>query len=387
MKKKRKVLLLLNSLLSGGAERHVLSLVDGLDRDMFKLSLAYLKRQENLLPQVNAERLDYLFCCEARNGFDWAALRKLIRHIRSTRPEVVMCTNQYSMLYGYLARLLAGYRFELIEVFHTTEMPKNANQWHQRLYHKLFSKCDKVIFVSKNQQEYWLAQGLRLKQHQYIHNGVDTEHFRDSFSKVEKVAIRNRYGFAESDYLVGVCAAFRPEKSHLDFLKALRRVRDLGLPAKALLIGDGPTRLEIEAYIRQSALEDAVVITGFQSDVRPLIAICDVMVLTSIAVETFSIAVLESMALGKPVISTAIGGVPEQITHGATGFLFEKGDVDALVELLLRLSDKPLREEMGRSARATVVERFTLDRMLAAYEDILMEKDVLTSGISRACST
>ena len=105
----------------------------------------------------------------------------------------------------------------------------------------------------------------------------------------------------------------------------MRRLRDSGVPAKVLIIGDGPRRGEIERQIAELQLTGHAVIAGHRNDVRPYIACCDVMTLTSHVVETFSIAALESMALGKPMVLTRIGGAEEQVRHGTNGFLYERG--------------------------------------------------------------
>jgi len=184
-------------------------------------------------------------------------------------------------------------------------------------------------------------------------------------------------------YVIGICAVFRPEKAHGDLLQAVRRLRDAGVNARVLLIGDGPQRSVIEAEIARLQLGETAAITGFQQDVRPYIASCDVMVLASHAVETFSIAALESMSLGKPLVLTRIGGAAEQVTPGSNGFLFEPGDIDALTQHLTTLADKNLRERMGAQARKIVRDQFTLDKMAAAYDRELAQ----LIGIEQPAST
>lgn len=109
----------------------------------------------------------------------------------------------------------------------------------------------------------------------------------------------------------------------------------------------------------------------FKKDVRLHIASCDVMVLPSHAIETFSIAALESMALGKPLLLTRIGGAAEQVTPGLNGFLFEPGDIDALTGHLKALADKDLRSRMGMQAAKVVRDQFTLEKMVARYAEEL----------------
>ncbi len=109
-------------------------------------------------------------------------------------------------------------------------------------------------------------------------------------------------------------------------------------------------------------------ITGTQHDVRPFIACCDVMTLVS-RTEAFSIAALEAMALGKPMVMTEVGGASEQVIHGQNGLLFEPGDIDALVLHLSTLRSAALRAQMGLAAAQRVRDLFTLEKMTDGFTE------------------
>jgi glycosyltransferase involved in cell wall biosynthesis len=115
-----------------------------------------------------------------------------------------------------------------------------------------------------------------------------------------------------------------------------------------------------------------VAITGFQQDVRPFLSACDAMVLTSFT-EAFSLAAIEAMALGRPVVHAEVGGAAEMIQHGHDGLLFPVGDTAALVERLERLADPAVRLRMGENARATVAQRFDERAMVERYEQLLLQ--------------
>jgi len=116
-----------------------------------------------------------------------------------------------------------------------------------------------------------------------------------------------------------------------------------------------------------------VVITGLQQDVRPMLGAADAAVLCSTAVETFSLAALEAMALGRPVVHAELGGAAEMIRPGVHGWLFPAGDTGALVERLAALADPESRLRMGRAARARVEARFAEGTMVERYETTLSE--------------
>ena len=174
-------------------------------------------------------------------------------------------------------------------------------------------------------------------------------------------------GFAPQDYVIGLCSSLRPEKAHGDLLQAIGQLRSQGVAAKALFIGDGPERATIESAARDLGLGDHVVITGLQEDVRPFIGCCDVMTLVSHAIETFSLAALESMALAKPLVMSDIGGASEQVLHGQTGLLFEPGDLTTLADHLQTLESESLRARMGAAAQRRVRQLFTVETMTGGF--------------------
>ncbi len=362
------LLFICNSLGIGGAETHVVSLLNLLDTTRFQLSLAYLKPNEQLLPKLHRDRLKSIQSVRVRSKIDGAAVQRLAEQIDRDHIDILVCTNNYSMLYGFLARRRTRRPVKMVEVFHTTQLRTLKERLQSLIYKRLFERCDQLIYVCNNQMQHWVSLGVRSPRQVVIHNGIDTDYFSDRFSADDKRNVRSRMGFDPSDFVIGICASFRPEKAHGDLLQALQRLRSTsGVCAKAMLIGDGPERASLEHQISELGLREAVAITGFQSDVRPYIAACDVMVLASHAIETFSLSALESMALGKPLVLTRIGGADEQVEDGVNGFLFAPGDLTALVKHLNNLSDPHLRARMGAEAVKIVTSRFQIGAMVEAF--------------------
>lgn len=361
------VLFIVNSLEVGGAERHVVTLLNHLDTSRFGLHLAYLKRQEQLLPQLLTGRLQELVCCDVRRGIERRAVDRLCRLIAEKNIEVILCTNPYSMLYGWLARAASPARPRLVTVFHTTLLESFKKKVQMFLYRHLFGRCDLVVYVSENQRRYWRKRGIARAPDCVVYNGIDVERFAADRLAAGTEELRRTLGFAPHDYVIGLCSVLRPEKAHGDLLQAVARLRSQGLAAKALLIGDGPERANVERKVAELGLSDHVAITGMTSDVRPYIGCCDVMALVSHSVETFSLAALESMALGKAMVMSDIGGASEQIVHGQNGFLFAAGDVTALTGHLSALSCESLRLRLGECAARRVRQLFTLETMIRAF--------------------
>jgi glycosyltransferase involved in cell wall biosynthesis len=367
------LLFIVNSLDVGGAEKQVVTLLNRLDTTRFRLHLAYLKQGAAFLPLLQAGRLDEVVCCHVTGGVERSAVRRLRDLIATRSIDVIVCTNTYSMLYGALAQSGGQTRPRLVTVFHTTLLRSYKEKLLLLLWRLLFRRCDLLIYVCENQRRYWRKRGLKPRADAVVHNGIDVDRFTDRYSPDQKLELRRSLGLADGDYVVGLCAALRPEKAHGDLLKAVARLRRQGVPAKALLIGDGPERALIEKMTVDLGLQQHVHITGVQQDVRPYIACCDVMTLVSRSIETFSLAALESMALGKPLVMSDIGGASEQVIYGQNGFLFEPADVDALAMHLSSLTSAPLRAQMGRAAAQRVRDLFTVDAMTNNFMERMQE--------------
>jgi glycosyltransferase involved in cell wall biosynthesis len=367
------ILFIVSSLCVGGAEKHTVALANHLNGADLKSHLCYLKPVEALLPQVAAEIRGRALSLDVRKRVDRSAIKRLRAFIRESGIDVIVATNEYPVLYAQLAVLGNKRPPRVAEVFHTTDYDRLKSKVQMLLYRPLFRRCDLLVYVSEKQMAHWQAKGLHGKRDIVIHNGVDLQRFQGPTDGARASALRRTLGFSEETYIVGICAALRSEKAHVDLLEALRRLQDRGVAAKGLLIGDGPERANIERRIAGLHLQGSVVITGFQDDVRPFISICDVVALTSHAVETFSIAALEAMAMGKPLVLTRIGGAEEQVTDGFNGFVFEPGDIDALAGRLAELQDGPLRRRMGAASRERVEALFSEQRMFAQFKSQIAE--------------
>jgi glycosyltransferase involved in cell wall biosynthesis len=168
-------------------------------------------------------------------------------------------------------------------------------------------------------------------------------------------------------------AGFRPEKRHDLLLTSFASVLELEERSFLVLAGDGPTRSSAEELASRLGIDHRVNFVGQSDDVRGLVGASDVSVLASTAVETFSMAMLESMAMGVPLVATDMGGTREAVRTGETGVLVAPGDVSSLSQALVQvLTDNSLREQLGTNARDLVVERFSQDQMIRSTELLLL---------------
>lgn len=184
----------------------------------------------------------------------------------------------------------------------------------------------------------------------------------------EEPKSRCREWLAPTDSAVLVhISNFRPVKRVMDVIKTFERVRQQ-MPARLVMVGDGPDRAEAETYCREQGIAAEVRFTGKQLDVGSVLACADLFLLPS-ATESFGLAALEAMSYGVPVVAAAVGGVPEVVREGLDGFLCPLGDVDAMGRAALRILQEPgLRDRMGESARKHALGDFEEDPVVDRYE-------------------
>jgi glycosyltransferase involved in cell wall biosynthesis len=286
-------------------------------------------------------------------------------------------------MYSSLAVRLSRLRVPLIVTYHSTRL-LSAKEWLQMAFYRLFFwMADCSVFVCEKQKGYWLRRGVFSRRNEAIYNGVDTEEFCDRWNPGERGILRSALGFSDTDYVIGIPALLRPEKNHLQLVEAIALLRKRGIPARALMIGDGEMRAAIEARARALNVESDVVITGLQQDVRPYIVACDAMVICSIT-EAFSLAAIEAMALSRPLVHSDVGGAGEMIVPGDNGFLFPVGDTRALVDKLAILADRAVSRRMGNNARGVIERRFSERTMVDRYERMLLELCRVRSGAREA---
>lgn len=364
-----KTLFMTGSLVHGGAERHTITLVNRLAERGHECHAVYVKNDPSQLERLRGARS--IECLHAARYLDLAAVQRLAALIGREQPTSILAANQYAMLYASLARRLAGSRAPLAVVWHTTFVNTVKEHVQMVYYRPLFWNADCVVYVCEAQRRHWHPRLVRGRRNEVIYNGVDTGQWKPA-AGAERAITRAQLGLADRDYVVGLSAVLRPEKNHVQLVEAIAMLRRRGVPARALLIGDGPTRGAVEGRARALGVAEHVLITGFQRDVRPFVAASDTMVLTSFA-EALSLAALEAMAMGKPVVHSDVGGAAEVIRPGREGFLFPVGDTPALVEHLAVLAHPGVRAPMGVNARERVEAQLSESAMVDRYEKLLSE--------------
>ncbi|GAC1653288.1 MAG: N-acetyl-alpha-D-glucosaminyl L-malate synthase BshA [Acidobacteriaceae bacterium] len=188
----------------------------------------------------------------------------------------------------------------------------------------------------------------------------------DLYQRNRDTAERAKYAQPDEGLLVHL-SNFRPVKRINDVIEIFDRVQKQ-IPAKLLMIGDGPDRSSAEYLARRKKIADKVHFVGKQDQIHELVGLADLMLLPS-ELESFGLVALEAMACEVPTVATAVGGIPEVVHHGVTGYLAEVGDVTTMARCALEIlsSDERLRD-MGKMARNEARAKFCASRIIPQYE-------------------
>lgn len=371
----KNVLFIVPSLRNAGAETQLVDLVNAIDPQFARKFLFTVETDLSQIARVEQAHVQVLNV-PRRSKFDLAMCTEIAALIDREQIDLVHCTMQFSLLLGWIGVRRSRRKPPLLCAIHITQNKDIKTELQDILiYQWLLRCCTKLIFVCETQRRHWTRKffGLANKA-EVVHNGVDLDYFDADRFRMERDQFRARHGIPDHALTFCCIAGFRSEKGHLILLEAFSEVLKDFPDACLVLAGDGPVRTQAEARALADGIMSQVIFVGNMSDVRPVLAASDVKVLASTSVETFSVAMLEAMAMGLPVISTAIGGAAEAVIENQTGLLVPIADAKALASAMKRAaSDRPRLQAWSRASRTMVARRFTKSDMVTKTIAVLRQ--------------
>jgi sugar transferase (PEP-CTERM/EpsH1 system associated) len=364
MTRKVRVLHIIPNFGPGGAERLVLDLMEATDKERFEVAAVSLYPESGTIleREIKKKGLKVYFLNKHR-GLDLRMIPQLYRVLRTFCPDVIH-THRYVLRYTLLPTLLCRIPVRVHTVHNVAQ--KETDQIG-KLVHWISFRLGKVVPVSISKE---IANTVRAVYGQdiytpVIYNGIPITRFVSSASQ--------DFTKEEKDVVLLNVGRFAPQKNHLLLVEAFALAVKEYPAMKLWLVGDGPLKPAVEKIIVEMGLERKVLFLGVRDDVPRLLAATDLFVLSS-DYEGVPLSVLEAMAAGKPVVATAVGGVPELVEDGVTGVLVPPRNPEALAKGILRLAkDADLRQRMGKAARERALERFDISRTAREYEALYLK--------------
>ena len=360
-----KVMLLTVGLGVGGTEGQVLEIASRLDRRRFEASVCALKGADVLARELRARGVRVI-TLDGKGAWDVRVPYRLARVIRAERPDVIHAflfwANCLSRVIGRLLRVpvrISSYRDILL-----------WSRWGYRV-------CDRVTAgwaqaatcCSEAVRRLALAEvGGGEWKYVTIHNGVDVARFSSS-----RTVTRADVGLRDGVPVIGTVGRLvEPEKGIAVLLQSMARLAGppASLPCQLLIVGDGPARRHLHEIGERLGISSLVVFAGMRRDIAEVLPFVDVFVMPSLS-EGFGIAIVEAMAAGRPVVATAVGGIPEVVVQGETGLLVPPGDAGALGDAVAHLVNHPEQARlMGARGRERACDRFSIESAVTRHEDL-----------------
>jgi glycosyltransferase involved in cell wall biosynthesis len=356
------VLHVVHSLHVGGAEKLVFDLARRTDPAQFAVSVACLDEAGTLAERLSALGIPVVVVGR-RPGLDGRVVLRLRQLIARHGIDVVHAHQYTPFFYGVAAARSAGAACVFTE--HGRHHP-DVRKPRRVAANVLLSRLPRAtVAVSEFTRRALIENdGFPPDRVVVLYNGVDLP----DGPAVERTEARIRLGLPIGVPIVGFCGRLSPEKNIPLLLEAFARLRTSHEAAHLVIAGDGPDRMALESRVSALGLGASVRFTGFVSDVPLLMAALDVFTLASVT-EGTSVTLLEAMAAGRPAVVTRVGGNPEIVVDGRTGHLVPSGDALGLATRLADVLGNPdAAAELGAAGRRRVLENFTFEGMVRAYE-------------------
>jgi len=352
-----KILMITDTLAKGGKERRLVELLKELSKyDRITLALVVLS-EEVFFEEVYALDVN-VHLLKRKTRKDVTIFNRLYNICHSFRPTIIQSWEMMASIYAIPVAKLIGAKFIDASIAQAPNKVKSVSRTGLR-YRLSYPFTDAIV---GNSFAGIKAFKTPINRSYCIHNGFD-------FTRVQNLQdpklVREQFGI-KTDLVVGMVAAFHPRKDFETYLETAQRLLLHRKDVTFLAVGDGPFLEAMKGTIREDNRSN-IIFTGSQDNIESIINIFTVAVLTTYT-EGISNSILEYMALGKPVIATSGGGTSEIVEDGVTGFLIPPSDCNSLLEKLEILLDDPYAvEQMGKSGKKVVQDKFNINRMTTDF--------------------
>jgi len=350
----------------GGTEKQLSLLVASLNPNVFRPIVVQLGPQshENTSDTTENIKLFHFPTKKIYNLHGLNQIRKLVNLAKDEQVDIIHTFFEKSEVMGWLVKKMAG-----IPVWVTSrrDLGFKRKEIYDRIFRISSRDCDKCVANCIAVKEQTLEnEGLPEEKVEVIYNGMDFSPYKQAYNGY---ALRKELGINDQTSLAGMIANFNFEiKGHQYFIEAAKRILEQEGNVEFILVGDGALRKRFEKLSEELGIRQKVHFLGKRNDIPAILSNLNVSVLCSTN-EGFSNVILESMASGKPVVATKVGGSPEMVKEDITGHLVPSANSSALADAIINVLNDPNRAvAMGIEGRKLAQERFSVYAMVKQYE-------------------
>ena len=385
-----KVAYILTPVEFGGSEKVNLTFLKNVNKERFAIHPILLVRpweKDNLFMR-QVEEANYSICRSIykipvglkprSDGRDYFRVARCVLHLYR-----ILSAGSFHLAHthGYFADIIGTPVCKFLRIPHlSTCHGFISNDRSLKTYNRLdrlaLRFCEKVITVSEEIKNDLLRKGIKESKVVVIQNVAQNSYKKEELAH-QRIEKRRLLSIEKDEFVIGYVGRLSEEKGIQYLIEAGSVLKERSEPFKIVIIGDGPSRKELEDLAKRKGLEKKIIFIGFQNDVEKWLPTFDVFALPSLT-EGTPMALLEAMAAGIPVIATAVGGVPRVVESGVNGFLVDPGDFQAMSEKIMALKKNPeSRNKMAAEAASLIKSRFDVHEWCREIEreyDLLSPK-------------
>jgi glycosyltransferase involved in cell wall biosynthesis len=380
-------LLIVDGLGLSGKTKALTDLAVGVDKRRYQPTVVCFAKEDSPLVGVLERGGVPLIEVRVDDRLSVRNLTRLLRVMRRLRPDIVHCYNPRTMLYGGSAARLLKIRSTLgsLSAFACTVpdreyefLPQQLitsskrNRWRNKVVASLMQRL--AVVSATLGERFCRYNGITQDKLRVVPYGVALgAEPTDGRRRMTRARLRAELGVQDHEVVVASVGRLVEQKDYPTQIRGFATAAEADGRLRMVLIGDGPLRANLESLARECGVASRVTFLGYRSDVADWLQAIDVFALTS-KFEPFGVALLEAKAAGLPIVSTSVNEIPEILSHGQSGILFERSSAEGFGAALLRLiRDRELRESLARRAYAEARERHSIGAMIATYQNLYDE--------------
>ncbi len=364
---RKNILHIIHSLEVGGAERLVVDFARQTDRDLFNVSICCLDGIGVLGEELKADGFSVI-SLGRKPGVDWNLIVRLRRFLKERKIDIIHAHQYSSFFYAALAKNFSK-KPCIIFTEHGRFYPDR-----RRLKRVLFDPflsgfASEIISIAEATKEAMARyDNFPREKIKVIYNGVVFK-----TGDVNRTTKRQELNIAPDDFVLATAARLDPIKNHDMLIRTMKRVSGIRPDCKLIIAGDGPEYDRLSGEIKKNGLTGVVRLLGQRDNVAGIFLASDLFLLSSLS-EGHSVTLLEAMNAGLPAVVTNVGGNPEILKDGVTGFLVDSNDDKAMAEKILELyQNRSLAKRLGNAAKERARTLFSFERMMSQYKELYIK--------------